>query len=177
MLTDLLKEIVTALEQEGIPYMISGSVAMNCYTIPRMTRDIDIVIELDKHSLASFMSIFGSNFYIHKPTIDEEIERTGMFNVIDHRSGYKIDFVVRKNTVYRFLEFKRRVRIEVMGFSAWLVTAEDLIISKLIWIQDVQSEKQMNDIKNLLESGDLDIVYIVSWIEQLNLKTFDLLPK
>jgi aryl carrier-like protein len=64
-----------------------------------------------------------------------------------------------------------------MGFSAWLVTAEDLIISKLIWIQDVQSEKQMDDIKNLLESGDLDIVYIVSWIEQLNLKTFDLLPK
>lgn len=46
MLTVLLKEIVEALEK-NIPYMISGSFALSAYTIPRMTRDIDIVIELE----------------------------------------------------------------------------------------------------------------------------------
>lgn len=34
------------LEEAGIPYMLSGSTAMNFYARPRMTRDLDIVVEL-----------------------------------------------------------------------------------------------------------------------------------
>ncbi len=174
MLTELLKEIVLALEEKGIPYMISGSVAMNAYSIPRMTRDIDIVIELETDLIDSFASIFDKNFYFHKPTVEEEIKRRGMFNVIDHRSGYKIDFVIRKNSPYRQLEFKRKVRSNALSFETWLVTPEDLILSKLIWIQEIQSEKQIDDIKNLMERSDLDNSYIKTWINELKLNTFDL---
>lgn len=44
MIIDLLKKICSALDEHGIEYMLSGSVAMNLYTTPRMTRDIDIVL-------------------------------------------------------------------------------------------------------------------------------------
>ena len=175
MVTELLKKIVNALEQRNIPYMVSGSIAMTAYTIPRMTRDIDIVIELDLEILDSFISIFDYNFYIHKAVIKEEVQRRGMFNVIDHQSGYKIDFVVRKNTSYRKLEFDRRIRSEVLGFNAWFVSPEDLIVSKLIWIQELKSEKQLDDIRNLLERPNLDFVYIKNWVKELNLNTFDVL--
>lgn len=175
MLTELLKEVVTALEQRKIPYMISGSIAMTAYAIPRMTRDIDIVIELDVELLDLFTSIFDENFYIHKQVVKEEIQKRGMFNVIDHRSGYKIDFVIRKNTAYRKLEFERKIRSEILGFSVWLVAPEDLIISKLIWIQELQTEKQLGDIKSLLERTDIDFTYIKNWVKELSLKTFDVL--
>lgn len=175
MLGELLKEIVTALDERDISYMLSGSLAMSAYTIPRMTRDIDIVIDLDIENIDSFLQIFSTNFYIHRPSIEEEIRRMGMFNVIDHRSGYKIDFVVKKNNLYRSTEFQRRKRTQVFGFETWLVSAEDLILSKLIWIQQLQSEKQIEDIKNLLENETIDLSYIKKWIEELDLETFGLI--
>jgi hypothetical protein len=63
MLAELLQEVVLALEQRGIRYMISGSVALNAYSVPRMTRDIDIVIELEADQLNAFESIFNMNYY------------------------------------------------------------------------------------------------------------------
>ena len=40
----LLRDIVTRLDVAGIDYMLTGSVALNCYAQPRMTRDIDLVV-------------------------------------------------------------------------------------------------------------------------------------
>jgi hypothetical protein len=34
--------VTEKLEEAGIPYMITGSMAANFYAIPRMTRDIDL---------------------------------------------------------------------------------------------------------------------------------------
>ena len=46
---DVLREIVERLDRAGIACMVSGSTALNYYAEPRMTRDIDIVIELGPH--------------------------------------------------------------------------------------------------------------------------------
>jgi hypothetical protein len=40
--SDTIKEIVRRLDNAEIKYMFTGSVAANFYTVPRMTRDIDI---------------------------------------------------------------------------------------------------------------------------------------
>jgi hypothetical protein len=40
----VLCDIVTRLETAGIDYMLTGSVALNSYAQPRMTRDIDLVV-------------------------------------------------------------------------------------------------------------------------------------
>ena len=59
--------------------------------------------------------------------------------------------------------------------TIYVVSPEDLLISKLIWIQDLQSPIQMEDIRNIAEKEDLDTEYIKSWVKRLNLNTFDLL--
>ena len=174
MILQLLEKIVKSLETANITYMVSGSVALNTYTIPRMTRDIDIVIELQKKDIDLFCKIFESGFYIDPETVQEEVKRRGMFNVIDHQTGYKIDFIIRKNSEYRLLEFERRVRTNVYGFDIWLVSIEDLILSKLVWIQELQSERQMNDIQNLLENDTVDHAYIHHWCQKLDLQTFNI---
>jgi hypothetical protein len=46
MILELLKRVCKALDENKFPYMISGSIAMNIYSVPRMTMDIDIVVEL-----------------------------------------------------------------------------------------------------------------------------------
>jgi len=175
MFLELLKTVTQLLEQNGIGYMVSGSLAVNVYSVPRMTLDIDIVIELDETNVKTFFEFFKSGYYINEETAIAEIKRRGMFNVIDHTSGLKIDFIVRKDTEYRLFEFSRKIRKMIENIPVWLVSAEDLIISKLEWIQQLQSEKQIQDIKFLMASPELDKEYISFWCKKLNLTTFNLI--
>ncbi len=98
-----------------------------------------------------------------------------MFNIIDHASGFKADFVLLKDSKYRQTEFRRRRIVDFLGLPIYIVSAEDLLLSKLIWIQEVQSNLQIEDIKNLCTVEGLDQEYIYTWIKALNLNTFNLL--
>ena len=55
-----------------------------------------------------------------------------------------------------------------------IINLEDLIISKLQWIQVLESDKQKNDIVNLLDNEQLDLEYIKYWCKNLRLKTYKL---
>jgi len=52
MIFELLKTVTTWLDQKKIPYMVSGSLALNVYCIPRMSMGIDFVIELNQGNIA-----------------------------------------------------------------------------------------------------------------------------
>jgi hypothetical protein len=98
-----------------------------------------------------------------------------MFNVIDHETGFKIDFILRKNSDYRILEFARRQKILINDIEVWIVSPEDLIISKIEWIQQLKSDKQLSDIENLLAIHNLDREYIKRWCKELKLNTYNLI--
>jgi hypothetical protein len=172
------QKIIDVLDQHNIPYMLSGSIAMGLYTVPRMTRDIDFIIHLEPKNLDLFVNSFKDGYYCDKDGVREAIETSfKMFNIIDHTSGYKADFIVLKNDEFRQEEFNRRIQVEFNGKIIYVVSPEDLFISKLIWIQNVQSAIQMEDLRNLIASNRLDWVYIEKWIKQLKLRTFNLLDK
>lgn len=173
MILELLKSVCTSLNAARIPYMISGSVALNIYTVPRMTRDIDIVIELDDNRVDEFTTLFPHSYY-NLETIRAEVHKRGMFNIIDHESGFKIDFIVRKDTTYFNMAFSRRLAFNEFDTTIWVISIEDLIIAKLIWAQDTHSEKQIEDIQNLLLNPNKDMDYIKGWTNYLGLSTFTL---
>ena len=171
----LLRYVCKELEERGIEYMVSGSFAMTAYTTPRFTRDIDIVIQLNTENLDSFSEIFKENFYFHKPSVEEEISRQGMFNIIDFKSGAKVDFIILKHDIYRELEFTRKSRNVISDVEAWVVSLEDLVISKLIWANQMFSSQQIMDIEGLIDSPDLDREYVKLWCKKLRLDTFKLI--
>ena len=174
MFYELLKTVTGLLDQKGIQYMVSGSLAFNVYCIPRMSMDIDFVIELNQANVADFLGIFKSGYYVDEESVRQEIIRKGMFNVIDHRSGLKMDFIVRKDTEYRRLEFSRKIQKLLEDIPVWMVSPEDLIISKIEWIQQLQSDKQSRDISMLSTIPGINKDYILFWCNKLNLKTFGL---
>ena len=170
-----LKKVCQKLETAHIPYMISGSLAVNAYTTPRMTRDIDIIISLKEEDVIGFLKAFETGFYQNELEIKQEVRRKGMFNLIDLESMTTIDFILKKDSAYRNLEFERRQKTTIYGFEIWIVAVEDLILSKLDWIQVYQSDRQLLDITNLLEVPNLDKKYLQHWIETLSLKTYDII--
>jgi hypothetical protein len=62
MILELFKKVCNQLDEHQIKYMVSGSIALNIYTIPRMTRDIDIVIELSENKIDEFTSLFPNAY-------------------------------------------------------------------------------------------------------------------
>lgn len=171
------QKVTDVLNENSIPYMLSGSVAMSLYIIPRATRDFDFIIHLEPKDIDLFVANFREGYYCDKDAVSEAVKDHGMFNIIDHASNFKADFVILKNEPFRQEEFRRRIPMDYFGKQIYVVSPEDLIISKLIWIQELQSSVQIEDIKSLVEIETLDWPYINEWVNILKLATFGLLNK
>jgi hypothetical protein len=168
---EVLKIVTQRLNKIRIPYMVSGSIALNYYTVPRMTRDIDIVIELKNADIDKFISMFQNDFYIDdKQAISEEVLHKGMFNLIHNQYAIKIDFILQKQSEFQKIIFSRRKKVLIENSPMWFILAEDLILAKLRWAKDSYSEMQLSDIKNLLKTTKgLDIAHIEKWVLELDL--------
>ena len=150
--------------------MLTGSMAMNYYAQPRMTRDIDVVVALAPQDTDKVITSFTPEYYVSREAVRASIVNETLFNLIHHESVIKVDCILRKNTPYRRVEFDRRQRITIEDFSTWIVSKEDLIVSKLWWAKDSHSELQMRDVKNLADRA-CDITYIERWTEELGLNS------
>jgi hypothetical protein len=128
---DIVRDVSRRLEQGGLAYMLTGSMAMNYYAQPRMTRDIDIVVTLTPEDADTVVRLFTPDYYASREAISSSIEHESLFNLIHQESVIKVDCIVRKNTPYRRAEFERRQRITIEDFSTWIASKEDLIVSKL----------------------------------------------
>jgi hypothetical protein len=168
---EVLKIVIQRLESAGMPYMVTGSIAANFYTVPRMTRDIDIIIEVGEEKIEKLFSLFSNDFYIDRDVVKHALQSKGMFNIIHREGVVKVDFIIRKDTEYRRVEFERRRTVEFEGSRVLVASPEDLILSKLDWANDSQSEMQIRDVKNLLQTvPDLDRRYIQKWVAKLGLQ-------
>ncbi len=158
---EVLKVVAHRLESAGIPYMITGSIALNFYSVPRMTRDIDLVIELSPPEVDKFCRLFSKDFYLNREAVEEAIKKPGVFNLIHNKSIIKVDFIVRKEDEYHREEFRRRQPVTIEGTPIFLVSPEDLILSKLLWAKAGESEIQLQDVRNLMSTvKDLDKNYL-----------------
>ena len=167
----VLKIVATRLRQANIPYMVSGSIAANFYGHPRMTRDVDIIIELTFEDIPKFYRLFEDDFYVDETMIHEAIGYHSMFNIIHNETVIKVDFIIRKDTPYRRLEFNRKCLMKIDDFEVFVASLEDLILSKLYWAKDSQSELQLNDVKILIRENrdQLDENYLDKWANQLQI--------
>jgi hypothetical protein len=172
---DFLKILVNYFESYQINYMLSESVAMSLYTLPRFTRDFDFVVHLQPGNVKSLVSHFKEGYYCDEDAIREAILHKSMFNIIDHKSSYKADFIILKNEPYRLVEFERRQLIDFMDMKIYVVSPEDLLLSKLAWVQESKSSLQFEDIRLLSKLDNLDNRYIAKWVTTLKLNTFNLL--
>lgn len=174
---DVLRRVSQVLDEAGLDYMLTGSMALAYYATPRMTRDIDIVIALKEHDIARLQVALGDEFYIDPDAARQAVRQERMFNLMHMDSAIKIDLVVRKSSDYRQLEFQRRRLVDFGGVPTWIVSCEDLILSKLDWARASGSELQHRDIHALL-AGAVDMHYLHHWATQLGMESalLDLLP-
>ena len=157
------------LETLNIPYMLTGSMALFQYSSYRMTADIDIVLELHSRHGQILINKLEPDYVIPHNSMMRAIATERMFNVIHQETAFKIDCVLRKSMPFQKTAFDRRQKVDFHGKDVYIITAEDLILSKLLWAADSKSEKQLTDIKNLMRNH-VDESYIESWTNKLGVK-------
>jgi hypothetical protein len=172
-LNDTLREIVARLESCGIAYMLVGSVAALAYGHSRSTRDFDMVIEVRASTLRKFVrSLPDARFYVAEEAAMEALEHETLFNVIDMGTGWKVDLIPRKARPFSEVEFARRTRIHVLGSPMFVASLEDVIVAKLEWAKAGGSERQLEDVRELLRLGAerIDRAHVEHWVDALGLR-------
>ncbi len=168
---EFLKEVARRLDSAGIPYMVTGSLALVMYARPRMTRDIDLVIECRTADAETIVALFAPDCYVDEQSVRAAIAERTMFNIIHNQWIIKADFIVRKDDAYRREEFARRRRLEVDGVPVWVTAPEDLVLSKLHWSRDSGSSLQREDARAIVHSvADLDWAYLEKWAADLGIQ-------
>lgn len=167
---DVLRDFTERLEKLGIEYMLTGSMALVHYAMPRTTADIDIVIALLEKDIKNFINEFEADYYVPHGRVRDAVYYNRMFNVLNQQTIIKIDCVIRKKDEFQLLAFSRRQRVNYSGdFDVWVISKEDLILSKLNWAKNTRSEMQMRDVANLIRNA-YDEKYVESWAEKLGVK-------
>ena len=152
----------------GIAHMLSGSTALVVYAEPRMSRDVDFVVDLGGFQVPRFVTAFAHDFYVDEAMVRDAVHRRDLFNIIHEATGWKVDLVVAKEDPYRQLELSRRAPIRIGDTDIPVVSREDLILTKLWWSKDSGSELQRRDVRNLIVAADtLDWTYLRRWAAHL----------
>ena len=171
---EFFESVLTFLETSKIPYMVTGSVGSILFGEPRLTNDMDVVVELSADSVDRLSREFPPQEFYLPPveTMRAEIESRRQFNLIHVGSGSKVDFIVRKEREFSRTEFARRMRVQFSeSLQACSATPEDIILSKLQYYQAGKSEKHLDDIRGMLRisGNDLDMPYLKGWAGKLGL--------
>ena len=166
----VLGQILDALEEVGIPYMIVGSFASGFHGEFRATQDADIVIDPTPEQLQAFVARVRDDFYVSPEAAAEALARRGQFNLVHFESAWKIDLIVRKERPFSRMEFERRQEGSIGEHPAAINSPEDVILSKLEWAKASRSERQVRDAAGVVAAwGDaLDWDYLDRWAEELS---------
>lgn len=172
-LAALLAATIAQLEGAGVPYMITGSVASSYHGEPRATRDLDIVIDPDPAGISRLVDELGAaGLYVDTDAARRAFDDRTQFNAIDGTTGWKVDFLIRKDRPFSREEFGRRAHANLLGTAAWIASPEDTIVAKLEWAVASGSDRQLSDVAAMLDIGgeSLDLAYIDRWVAGLGLR-------
>src|SRR5208283_4081722 len=168
-LSGFMERLLEKLSKAGVPFMLVGSVAASYHGHPRSTFGVDLVVDADEETLCRFARSLGEGCYVSEESVRQAVRSRTAFNVIDETTGFKADFIVRKERPFSRMEFIRRKSVSMQDKTLEMATPEDVILSKLEWSKLGSSERQWADALQVarIQGERLDLAYIDKWSVEL----------
>jgi hypothetical protein len=160
--------VITILENLKHPFAVTGGVAAITYGDPRTTRDIDLIMEINPWEI-DFADIlfekFDHDFFFSLEGCREAIEKQTMFQAIDKETMFKVDFHL-SDLVPGSCNRRKNVQIPT-GRVVPMVTPEDSILSKLVWIKLGSGRSRKDIVAMLRVQTNLDNQYLETTAKEL----------
>jgi uncharacterized nucleotidyltransferase DUF6036 len=131
VLSEVLERVARALDAARIPYMVIGGQAVLVHGEPRLTRDIDVTLGVSLDRLSDVVAAAGAAGL--RPLVDPKsfARETMVLPCADRDSGVRVDLVLSESGFEREA-IRRAVRVRIGATDVSFVTAEDLIVHKLV---------------------------------------------
>ena len=157
----LTLQVADALTANTILYLLTGSFASNYYGIPRSTKDADFVVQLGSALGQEFAQSLGQEFILDPQLSLETVTGTYRQYIRRRKSRFKIELFLLSSDEHDQERFRRRVEVDLFDWKIWLLSPEDVVVSKLRWARN----KDVDDVRNVMsvQRDKLDWPYIEFW--------------
>ncbi len=173
-LSELLVRVTRTLEQQGVPYLVTGSIATIAYGEPRLTVDIDVVVRLPVDAVKALCAAFpAEEFYVSPEAALDAVRHSSQFNILHPRSGLKVDVMVAEQSDFNASRFARARAIAISpAAEAVFASPEDVILKKLEYYREGGSDKHLRDIAGVIRimGDELDLQYLELWSTRLGVR-------
>ena len=141
----IVEQVIDALNDLSVPYMLRGSLATNLYVISRSTADADFVVQLDKHAATDLARRLGPDFKLDPQMSFETNTATSRFVFIHDIEEFSIEFFLLSNDPHDQERSRRRRQHRAWSRDIHAATAEDIIVMKVRWLTMSRRIKDRED--------------------------------
>lgn len=168
-----LLDFIDVFDELKIPYAVMGGLAVRAYGVPRPTYDVDVSLTISEDGLPQlYDAVENAGYTVPEAYRSGWVDRIADMPLVKFRI-YRVDksvdvdvFIVETN--YQRLAMERRGRWELHGRSVWIISAEDLVLLKLV----AGRPRDMGDIEDVrFIQGDMDEAYMRYWAERLGVSS------
>ncbi|MBI3764618.1 MAG: nucleotidyltransferase, partial [Chloroflexi bacterium] len=157
-LEDSLRSVTAFLEEHGYRYAIVGGIAVSQWGFVRITRDVDFKVLVPDINYSAVRAVIRAAFPERaRADLDDPLVTSV------YVKGVIVDFLLALPG-YEQQIVGRAVQRDLGGFSAWICSAEDLIVQKVA----AGRGRDWQDVEGLLieQLGKLDEAYVEYWVTQ-----------
>ena len=124
---DRLADLIRALNEEGVQYVLFGGQAVNLHGIPRFTEDIDLFVAPTTENVDRLRRALRHVW--QDPAIDQIVaeDLAGDYAVVRYGTpdGFNVDLVSKIGEMFRFEDMESE-EVDVGGFAARIATPQML---------------------------------------------------
>jgi hypothetical protein len=172
------------LDAQAIPYVVVGSVAAVVHGEYRMTRDLDVVLNLAPKDVRALMEGLRADFTFlpsditdalaRLPAARADAQQRASFCAYDTATGFQLDVYLASGRPFEVAQFQRAQVIAFPGEPGGMLrvaSAEDTVLAKLEWYLLSPSDRQWRDVQAILRVQDdaLDQAYLRQWAAELGI--------
>lgn len=168
---DLMNAVTESVDAHALPYAIAGTIATGIHGEPRTSYTVEICLGVTLKQAAKLADLLPSRFRCLREAMPEAASSWTKVHLIDIQTEMKIDLSVLSDDSYcdQVLRRRRRVEYSTGGMSFWIVSAEDVILMKLLWRKGSGSQKQWDNALSVVRTrgASLDWKYLRHWAGRL----------
>ena len=167
-LEELVRRLVEALDIAGIEYVLVGSLSANFYGVSRSTQDADIVVSCSATRVAELVKVLGDEFERDPQLAFETVTATNKCLLRVKKTGFQIEVFFLSDDEHDQRRFARRRQVAMFDCQAYVLTVEDVLITKLRWLLLAGRSKDEGDIRGVLrmQHDRVDWPYVESWCDR-----------
>lgn len=174
---DLISLFVKPLNRLRIPYLVTGGVAAVIYGEPRLTRDIDLVLDLRAEDVVRMAGAWPTEHFYVPPVevMAEEATRPahGHFKIMHRDTVLRADvYCLGSEDELGVWALQHGQQMRIGDDEVAVAPIEYVILKKLQYFAAGGSDRHLRDIRAMLRlSGDQsDQAELARWLDQLNLR-------